>query len=79
MERVIGFEPMVDGFADRRLDPLGYTRTRVWIFDCGFWIGPERKIISAVVRVAQNVGDPKSKIQNGLVHAEGVEPSSTCF
>ncbi len=27
---------MVDGFADRRLDPLGYTRTRVWIFDFGF-------------------------------------------
>lgn len=26
LERVIGFEPMVDGFANRRLWPLGYTR-----------------------------------------------------
>ena len=28
MERVIGFEPMINGFADRRLGPLGYTRNR---------------------------------------------------
>lgn len=26
LERVIGFEPMICGFADRRLNPLGYTR-----------------------------------------------------
>ena len=26
MERVNGFEPMISGFADRRLWPLGYTR-----------------------------------------------------
>jgi hypothetical protein len=26
LEREIGFEPMLDGFADRRLRPLGYTR-----------------------------------------------------
>ena len=26
VERVIGFEPMICGFADRRLGPLGYTR-----------------------------------------------------
>lgn len=34
LERVIGFEPMICGFADRRLCPLGYARQ--WIFDFGF-------------------------------------------
>jgi hypothetical protein len=29
LERVIGFEPMINGFADRRLWPLGYTRKLV--------------------------------------------------
>ena len=32
LERVIGFEPMIYGFADRRLCPLGYTRTPICDF-----------------------------------------------
>ena len=27
LERAIGFEPMMIGFADQRLNPLGYTRS----------------------------------------------------
>ena len=29
MEQVNGFEPLINGFADRRLWPLGYTRSNV--------------------------------------------------
>ena len=36
LERAIGFEPTINGFADRRLCPLGYAR--IWILDFGFWI-----------------------------------------
>ncbi len=30
LERAIGFEPMINGFADRRLWPLGYARLGIW-------------------------------------------------
>ncbi len=32
LERAIGFEPMIDDFADRRLCPLGYTRKLIFDF-----------------------------------------------
>jgi hypothetical protein len=35
LERAIGFEPMINGFADRRLYPLGYTRLRKFGKDDG--------------------------------------------
>ncbi len=29
LERAVGFEPTIDGFADRRLNPLGYARSLI--------------------------------------------------
>ncbi len=42
MERVSGFEPEINGFADRRLWPLGYTREK-WFRVQGFRLSRQEK------------------------------------
>jgi hypothetical protein len=59
LERVIGFEPMVNGSADRRLSSLATPACRFWILDFGFWI--VGRIHRDLVLPIQN-----PKIQNGI-------------
>jgi hypothetical protein len=37
VERAIGFESMINGFADRRLCPLGYARTLISDLEMRIW------------------------------------------
>jgi hypothetical protein len=62
MERAIGFEPMIYGFADRRLCPLGYARVPIW--DFGLRI--EKLNPKSAIR------NPKSKIE---MRTTGFEPA----